>query len=451
MAYDNRVSILLADFNQETIDENMRRFMPYFHIAGTARNGRDLSSKLDFIRPDVLLMNRSLADITVKDAVKMVQDISAGTLVYCYTDILGVETILEMKSIGVQEVFQQNSPVQAMAERILQDVMDFRAELANAETTFGKRQGKVIEKVITQTIGQKVIASYSPKGGTGKSTVVVNLAEATKASPVFSGQNIAVIDFDMDNANLGVWFGISHDVQYQKNIARFDSVPDNIGMDELDELLITAPSGLKILPAPINVQTASTVTAALCRKTINILKRHFAVIFIDCPPGFTELAALAFHEATDAMIIVNPEGQSVFQVSRLVDNFRSRATDGEGQVNSQYIFSKLRLVVNNTQPKTQWDLSAKDILNATRQVPIQRVIPYSPIVRRALHEFYLNQKQAVTLAPQDEFSIEIKALATDLCYAYPELLGGSAEILRTSTQSSEKKGIFGLFGGKGRG
>lgn len=449
MTMDNRITILLADYNQETIDENVRRFMPHFTVAGSARNGRDLSSKLEFIKPDVLLMNRSLLDITVKEAINIAQKVSEGTLVYCYTDILTAETIIDMKSCGVQEVFQANVPVQSMAEKIIQDVMEFRAELANAEMTFGRKQGKVIEKVVTQTIGQKIIASYSPKGGTGKSTLVVNLAEATKASPVYSGQNIIVVDFDMDNANLGVWFGVGHDVQYQKNIARFDSVPDNIGMDELDELLITAPSGLKILPAPINVQTASEVSAALCRRTINILKRHFPVIFIDCPPGFTELAALAFQESTDAMIVVNPEGQSVFQVSRLIDNFMSRATDREGQVNSQYILSKIRLVVNNCQPKTQWDLSAKAILNATRQIPIQREIPYSPTVRRALHEFLNHRKQAVTLVPQDEFSIEIKALATDLCYAYPDMLGGNATVLKTSTPN-EKKGLFGMFG-KGRG
>jgi pilus assembly protein CpaE len=71
----------------------------------------------------------------------------------------------------------------------------------------------------------------------------------------------------------------------------------------LQRLLTRHQSGLTILAAPTHPEGRDLVTAALARRVIQTLRRHFDFVVIDTPPGFDDQVLGAFDETDECVIV----------------------------------------------------------------------------------------------------------------------------------------------------
>lgn len=446
--FDENINIVLADHDSSRMQNIMIGMQknPRITIVGIANNGDSLIERTYSTKADVVLMEFSLVDATAITIAKELREKSPGTVVFAISDVVSAQFIYEAKSAGIAEIFKRStfSPFSA-SEEIANYIDKMRKEYeenANKFGTFtigtGPMGNNVSREYLVQTIKQSVILTYNTKGGVGKSTIAANLATALKRSQFTSGNRIVIVDFDCSGSNLNTLFNIPDDSSRAKNLLSWKEMEENIPVDYVDSLLLDGGNGLKVLPAHPFIGQAQMVDYELSNKILNILKKHFDIIIIDSSPSISPSVDAAIQHATHILLITNKEGQSLKQLSKIVDLFN---VDPLTNKNYAYILQKMFVVVNEAQPSGKWDLKPVDI-SRTIGRPLLREIPYSEYVKESLHGN--SGRQAIELNEDSEFAIQIKKLANDICGAYPDTskLVSNTRVIKPKSKKSFLKRLL---------
>ncbi|MCX8667600.1 septum site-determining protein MinD [Acetobacteraceae bacterium B3987] len=168
----------------------------------------------------------------------------------------------------------------------------------------------------------KIVVVTSGKGGVGKTTTTAALGAALARS----GQNVAVVDFDVGLRNLDLIMGVERRVV-------FDLINVIQGEATLNQALIRDKrcDTLSILPAS-QTRDKDALTSEGVERVMNELRERFDWILCDSPAGIERGARLAMHHADHAVIVTNPEVSSVRDSDRIIgmlDSQTARAQKGE--------------------------------------------------------------------------------------------------------------------------
>ncbi len=139
----------------------------------------------------------------------------------------------------------------------------------------------------------RVFAVVSGKGGVGKTNVAVNLG----VSLIEQGQRVALLDADMGLGNVDVLLGLK---------PRFNLSHVLEGKRTLDEIIVTAPGGLQIIPASSGIQSMSELSpmeqAAVIR-AFGEVKQEIDVLIVDTAAGIAG-GVVNFAKACQEVIVV---------------------------------------------------------------------------------------------------------------------------------------------------
>lgn len=439
------IQIVIADHDSNWMMDTVQDLNTHHQIkvTGFAQSGEAAIERASSMAADAVLMNYSMPDLTAKEVATKLAEDSPGTAVFAVSDSITAQLVQTAKAAGVVEIFPRSEFVsREAAERIAQYVDEQRKEWNEVakkhgflEKGTGPKGEKIKEKIITRTISQTVILAYNVKGGVGKSTVACNLALAIKMSPYLSGQRVCLVDFDCGGANVSTNMHLQDIDAINRNLAVWEHIDENVSAKDVDDILLPGPKGIMIAAAPLNQAFIESFTIDLADKILKILKKYFSIIVIDGAPNISAPIDAAFTHATHILLITNPEGQSVKQLSRTVQ-LLSPDPDYPGKPDMSHILRKMFLVLNYAQAPTKWDLKKSDVAETVGR-PLFAEIPYDEVVRKALHG--TAEKVAVELEPDSNFAIAIKNLANDLCSAYPDGIG-----------SKPKKSLFAFLERKKR-
>ena len=113
----------------------------------------------------------------------------------------------------------------------------------------------------------------SGKGGTGKTTVTVNLG----TSLAQLGKETFILDADIGMANLGLVLGL-------------ESVPVTLhevlaGKASVDDAIYEGPNGLKVVPSGISLQGFQNADPDKMKDVMRDLIGRSDFLLIDAPPG----------------------------------------------------------------------------------------------------------------------------------------------------------------------
>jgi pilus assembly protein CpaE len=141
----------------------------------------------------------------------------------------------------------------------------------------------------------KTILVFSAKGGCGKTTLSVNLAQALALDPDTS---VCIVDFDLQFGDVAV----ALQMEPTKNISNILNV-NNIDQLSLKSVLQSRDANFDLLLAPNNPADVERINSALAAAVINNLKLMYDYIVIDSPPAFTDVILKSF-DLADAYLLL---------------------------------------------------------------------------------------------------------------------------------------------------
>jgi flagellar biosynthesis protein FlhG len=154
----------------------------------------------------------------------------------------------------------------------------------------------------------KVIAITGGKGGVGKTTVSTNLAVALAAAR----QEVMLFDADLGRANVDVLLGLH---------ARFHLGNVLDGECALEDVIVTGPHGLQVVPAASGSQRMANLSAAehagLIRAFSDLYHRIDTLI-IDTPAGLHDSVVTFTKAAHHVVVVVCDEPASITDAYGLI-------------------------------------------------------------------------------------------------------------------------------------
>src|SRR5581483_1995178 len=143
----------------------------------------------------------------------------------------------------------------------------------------------------------RVITVSSTKGGSGKSVVATNLATALARR---SSRPVVLVDADLQFGDVAVMLRLVT----PHTLVDAVSAGSRLDAQLLQSLLVRHdPSGLLVLPAPLEPSFAERVTGADMTRIIEVLRSFCAYVVVDTPAQFNDVV-IALIERSDDIVIV---------------------------------------------------------------------------------------------------------------------------------------------------
>ncbi len=211
-----------------------------------------------------------------------------------------------------------------------------------------------------------VVALVSFKGGTGKTTLAINLALGlTKAN-----RKVVLVDADILFGDIGV----SLNVKGQNTIidmARMAADPDDIEQEVAEKILTSHDSGLKVLLAPSDPGDYKPISAEAMSNMLEFLKQQFDYVIVDTSRNIDDML-LAIIRSADRLLVATTATMTALKDTR----FMFSELKGVGATN------KVMLVLNQFARHNQ--VTPEQMTNHLK-VPIAAQIPFDPNAVNALN------------------------------------------------------------------
>jgi pilus assembly protein CpaE len=178
-----------------------------------------------------------------------------------------------------------------------------RAKIVSAGTSTTGRSGVQTGGLGNSNLGS-VIMVYSPKGGTGCSTIATNLAISlqNKDTPV------VIVDGNLQFGDIAVF--LNEQIRY--SIIDLVTRTDELDNDLLEEVLIHhAASGIRVLAAPTRPEYAENVSGDHISKILSFLRRRFSYIIVDTSSILTDIVLATMDETDIYVLVINQDIPSI--------------------------------------------------------------------------------------------------------------------------------------------
>jgi pilus assembly protein CpaE len=179
----------------------------------------------------------------------------------------------------------------------------------------------------------KVVTVYSPKGGTGTTTLAVNLAIALHNEDT----RVVLVDANLQFGDVAVFVN----EQGKNTILELAPQVDELDPDVVEEIMIKhEASGIHILAAPHRPEMAEKISADQFSKVLSYLRQLYAYVVVDTAPMLTDITLSAI-DASDALVLVTTQDIPAIKNARLfLDLLQTLGIDRERVVFAMNKFDK---------------------------------------------------------------------------------------------------------------
>ncbi len=367
MASGQKIRVLIVDDVADT-RENVRKllqFEPDVEVVGVAKSGKEgieFSKEFD---PDVILMDINMPDID---------------------GISATETIIRERSHVQVVILSVQGDPNYMRRAMLAGARDFLTkppmadELISAirragEMSWQERSKAAQVNVMPSSVGTvslsgmgslskgKVITVYSPKGGTGCTTVAVNLALTLHNDDT----QVALVDGNLQYGDVAVFMN----EQGKNTVLDLAMRANELDPDVVNDVMTKhATSGLHILAAPSRPEQAEQVSADQFVQVIDYLRQLYAYVIIDTTPMLTDITLGSIEESDLIVLIATQDIPSIKNARLFLDLLLSL---GVGRERVLFILNKMDKRIAITPERVGSNL--KQSVSTTIPLDEKAVIP----------------------------------------------------------------------------
>jgi pilus assembly protein CpaE len=306
-----KTRVLVVDDIAET-RENIRKLLQFeadIEVAGAARSGREAIQLTEELKPDVILMDINMPDMDGITATEMIRQRNQVSQIIILS-VQGDPNYMRKAMLAGARDFLTKPP---MADELISAVRRAgdmarqerakSAQVVSASTNIAQPSFRA-----SQTNGH-ILMVYSPKGGTGVTTLAVNLAitlhnEETRA---------VLVDGNLQFGDVAVFLN----EQGKNTILDLAPRADELEPEIVESVMIKhAASGLHVLAAPARPEHADHVNSDQFSKLIKYLRQMYAYVVIDSAHMLNDVT-LATIDVADVILLVVTQDIPAIKNARL--------------------------------------------------------------------------------------------------------------------------------------
>ena len=314
MESGQKTRVLVVDDIAET-RENVRKLLQFetdIEVVGVAKSGKegiDLANQRD---PDVVLMDINMPDMDGISATEAILRTQPHVQVIIVS-VQGDQNYMRRAMLAGARDFLTKPP---MADELISAIRR-AGDMAQAE----RIKNVQAQAIPAQSAGRvsagngfaltrgKVVTVYSPKGGTGCTTIAVNLALALHNEDTRS----ALIDGNFQFGDVAIFLNETGKNTVNDLAMRVDELDPDI----VENVMINhEPSGVHVLAAPSKPEEAEKVSGDQFLRLLDYLRQMYAYIVIDTTPMLNDIT-LAAIDKSDVIVLVTTQDIPSIKNARL--------------------------------------------------------------------------------------------------------------------------------------
>lgn len=312
----DKIRVLVVDDISET-RENVRKLLQFendIEVAGAARSGKEgiqLARELD---PDVILMDINMPDVDGITATEEIRSKSPHIQIVILS-VQGDQNYMRRAMLAGARDFLTKPP---MGDELISAIRR-AGEMARTERAKDAKQQQLVASSIVggpasmagfaSSQNGKVITVYSPKGGTGCTTIAVNLAIALNNEDT----RAVLVDANLQFGDVAVFINEQGKNTVLDLAPRVDELDDEV----VEEILIKHDaSGLRVLAAPQRPEMAERVSADQFSKVLQYLQRMYSYVIVDTSPILTDVI-LSTVDVSNVIVLVTTQEIPAIKNARL--------------------------------------------------------------------------------------------------------------------------------------
>ncbi len=302
MPNGEKIRVMIVDDVSET-RENVRKLLQFeadVDVVGVARTGKEAIQLSQDLNPDVILMDINMPDmdgISATEAIRAKQPavqvvilsvqgdqnymrraMLAGARDFLTKPPMGDELISAIRRAGAMAQTERSKSVQVQVAPIAGNTGTILA--------YGAPKGKIV-------------TVYSPKGGTGCTTLAVNLALTLNNEDT----RVALVDGNLQFGDVAVFIN----EQGKNTIIDLAPRAEELDPEIVEEVMLKhAASGLHVLAAPSRPEHAERVSSNQFAKVLEYLRQMYAYVIVDTASFLTD-STLSAIDVSDLIVLVTTQ------------------------------------------------------------------------------------------------------------------------------------------------
>lgn len=311
-----------------------------------SENGKDGVAKARNLEPDIIITDVMMPDINGYEVTRILRRESrfATTPILVLTAQSGLQDKLKSFESGADE--HLTKPFES-AELL----MRVTALLRRMDAARGSQREAPAQQ------NARMIAVHSLRGGTGASTLAVNLGVGLS---MLWRKPTVLLDLTMTAGQVALMLNMPLKRTWA-DIARYSA--DDLDMDALTSIIGAHESGLSFIAAPTFPAEAEAIGAETLGAALRLMKGHFEYMVADLPHDFSDPTIQALDMADVILMVATPDMASIRAVVAAMDTYEKLG----------YKKEKIKLVLSAIFPRSSL---ARDKIEFAVGMATLMTIPY---------------------------------------------------------------------------
>jgi pilus assembly protein CpaE len=297
-----KIRVMIVDDVSET-RENVRKLLQFesdVEVVGVARTGKEAIQVSQDLHPDVVLMDINMPDMDGISATEAIRAKQPAVQVVILS-VQGDQNYMRRAMLAGARDFLTKPP---MGDELISAIRRAGAMAQSEKSKSAQIAVAPISGNVGSMIGYggpkgKIVTVYSPKGGTGCTTLAVNLALTLNNEDT----RVALVDGNLQFGDVAVFIN----EQGKNTIIDLAPRADELDPEIVEEVMLKhAASGMHVLAAPSRPEYADKVSSGQFSKVLEYLRQMYAYVVVDTASLLTDVT-LAAIDVSDLIVLVTTQ------------------------------------------------------------------------------------------------------------------------------------------------